>query len=52
LIWAGADTDPGQYFLFDKQTKQMNPLLGVRPLVENQIWQSLDQCLTLRPMAQ
>lgn len=36
LIWAGADTDPGQYFLFDKQTKQMNPLLGVRPLVENQ----------------
>jgi len=35
LIWAGSDIDPGQYFLFDKQTKQLRPLLGVRPLVEN-----------------
>ncbi|MBF6603147.1 MAG: S9 family peptidase, partial [Sphingorhabdus sp.] len=36
LIWAGADTDPGQYFLFDKNSKEMKPLLGVRPLVEKQ----------------
>lgn len=36
LVWAGADTDPGQYFLFDKNTKAMKPLLGVRPLVEGQ----------------
>lgn len=35
LIWAGSDIDPGQYFLFDKQSKQLRPLLGVRPLVEN-----------------
>lgn len=35
LIWAGSDLDPGQYFLFDKQSKQLRPLLGVRPLVES-----------------
>lgn len=35
LIWAGSDIDPGQYFLFDKTTKQLRPLLGVRPSVEN-----------------
>ncbi|WP_337658396.1 S9 family peptidase [Sphingorhabdus sp. Alg231-15] len=35
LIWAGSDIDPGQYFLFDKTTKQLRPLLGVRPAVEN-----------------
>lgn len=34
LIWAGSDVDPGQYFLFDKSTKQLRPLLGVRPAVE------------------
>ncbi|MEO9468921.1 S9 family peptidase [Parasphingorhabdus sp.] len=35
LIWAGSDVDPGQYFLFDKTSKQLRPLLGVRPNVEN-----------------
>ena len=35
LIWAGSDIDPGQYFLFDKATKQLRPLLGVRPKLEN-----------------
>ena len=34
LIWAGSDVDPGHYFLFDKATKQLRPLLGVRPQVE------------------
>ncbi|MDZ7589063.1 MAG: alpha/beta fold hydrolase [Parasphingorhabdus sp.] len=34
LIWAGSDVDPGQYFLFDRSTKQLRPLLGARPLVE------------------
>lgn len=34
LIWAGSDVDPSQYFLFDKSTKQLRPLLGVRPAVE------------------
>ncbi|PHR20936.1 MAG: S9 family peptidase [Sphingopyxis sp.] len=36
LIWAGSDVDPGQYFLFDRGSKQLRPLLGVRPKVENQ----------------
>jgi len=36
LIWAGSDIDPGQYFLFDRDSKQLRPLLGVRPKVENQ----------------
>lgn len=36
LIWAGSDVDPGQYFLFDRVSKQLRPLLGVRPKVENQ----------------
>jgi len=36
LIWAGSDIDPGQYFLFDRNSKQLRPLLGVRPKVENQ----------------
>ena len=36
LIWAGSDIDPGQYFLFDRRSKQLRPLLGVRPKVENQ----------------
>jgi len=34
LIWGGSDVDPGQYFLFDKTTKQLRPLLGVRPALE------------------
>lgn len=34
LIRAESDTDPGQYFLFDKNSKQLRPLLGVRPKVE------------------
>ncbi|VAV98396.1 Prolyl oligopeptidase family protein [hydrothermal vent metagenome] len=36
LIWAGSDIDPGQYFLFDRDSKQLRPLLGVRPKVEIQ----------------
>lgn len=35
LIWAGSDVDPGQYFLFDKSSYQLRPLLRVRPSVEN-----------------
>ena len=34
LIRAESDTDPGQYFLFDRNSKQLRPLLGVRPKVE------------------
>ncbi|QJB70581.1 S9 family peptidase [Parasphingorhabdus halotolerans] len=35
LIWGGSDIDPGQYFLFDKASKELRPLLGVRPSLEN-----------------
>jgi dipeptidyl aminopeptidase/acylaminoacyl peptidase len=31
LIWAGADNDPGRYYLYDKATKQLKPLLLDRP---------------------
>ncbi|WP_417593801.1 alpha/beta hydrolase family protein [Parasphingorhabdus sp.] len=36
LLLAASDTDPGQYYLFDRTSKQMRPLLGIRPLVESQ----------------
>jgi dipeptidyl aminopeptidase/acylaminoacyl peptidase len=31
LIWAGSDTDPGKYYLLDRATKQMRPLMLSRP---------------------
>ena len=31
LIFAGSDTDPGKYYLFDKATKQLGELLPERP---------------------
>ncbi|MGH6780861.1 MAG: alpha/beta hydrolase family protein, partial [Sphingomonadaceae bacterium] len=31
LIWAGSDVDPGRYFVFDRQTKQLRPLILSRP---------------------
>lgn len=34
LIWAGSDTNPGRYFLFDRDAKTLAPLLAVRPDVE------------------
>lgn len=34
LIWAGSDTDPGRYYLLDRTTKQMRPLLLSRPELE------------------
>ena len=36
LLLATSDTDPGQYYLFDRTSKQLRPLLGIRPLVETQ----------------
>lgn len=35
LLWAGSDTDPGRYYLFDKATKQLNELMLARPQLEN-----------------
>ena len=30
LLFAGGDTDPGSYYLYDKATRQLSPLLPVR----------------------
>ena len=34
LVWAGADTDPGKYYLFTPATRQLRPLLAERPQLE------------------
>ncbi|PXW79325.1 dipeptidyl aminopeptidase/acylaminoacyl peptidase [Blastomonas natatoria] len=34
LIWAGSDTHPGRFFLFDRDAKTLAQLLAVRPDVE------------------
>jgi dipeptidyl aminopeptidase/acylaminoacyl peptidase len=31
LIFAGSDSDPGHYYLYDKQTHELNDLMQVRP---------------------
>ena len=36
LIYAGADNDPGRYFVFDKKAKNLAEILLVRPELENQ----------------
>lgn len=33
LLWAGADNDPGSYYLFDRRAKQLSPLLPDRPVL-------------------
>jgi len=35
LIFAGSDSDPGRYYLFDKATKHLNELMLARPELEN-----------------
>jgi dipeptidyl aminopeptidase/acylaminoacyl peptidase len=35
LVWAGSDTDPGQYFVFDRTTHELMPFSGVRPPLAN-----------------
>jgi dipeptidyl aminopeptidase/acylaminoacyl peptidase len=31
VVWAGSDTNPGQYYLFDRATKKVGPLFASRP---------------------
>jgi acetyl esterase/lipase len=31
LIWAGSDSDPGRYYLFDRATKKLTEVMAVRP---------------------
>jgi dipeptidyl aminopeptidase/acylaminoacyl peptidase len=35
LLWAGSDSDPGRFYLFDKATKKLNELMLARPELEN-----------------
>ncbi|WP_255586921.1 alpha/beta hydrolase family protein [Hephaestia mangrovi] len=35
LLFAGSDVDPGSYYLFDKRTHQLNPLLSERAGLDN-----------------
>ncbi len=35
LVFAGSDTDPGRYYLFDKPKKQLAEIMLVRPELEN-----------------
>ncbi|MDT9600296.1 alpha/beta hydrolase family protein [Sphingosinicella rhizophila] len=35
LIWAGSDTNPGRYYLFDRVAKQLRPLFDARAELEN-----------------
>lgn len=35
LIFAGGASDPGRFYLYDKQTHEMNELLDTRPALEN-----------------
>ena len=35
LIFAGSDSDPGQYYLFDREHKTLNPAMLVRPELQN-----------------
>ena len=45
LLWAGGDTDPGRYYLFDKTTKKLNELMLARPDLES------TQLATVKPIA-
>ena len=31
LVWAGSDVDPGQYYLFDRTTRKLSPVMPDRP---------------------
>ena len=35
LMFAGSDTDPGRYYLFDKKTRKLEEVLPVRPQLAN-----------------
>ena len=35
LLWAGGDTDPGRYYVFDRGKKQLGELMLSRPELEN-----------------
>lgn len=34
LIWVGSDTDPGRYYIYDKDSRQLNEIMLSRPQLE------------------
>lgn len=34
LLWAGSDTDPGRYYLYDKKTRKLDEIMLSRPQLE------------------
>ena len=34
LVWAGSDTDPGRYYIYDKATRQLAEIMLARPQLE------------------
>ena len=41
LVFAGADNDPGRYFLFDRKTKRLGEIIPARPELEKQVLASV-----------
>ncbi len=41
LIFAGSDSDPGQYYLFDREHKTLHPAMFVRPELQNRVLASV-----------
>ncbi|MBZ9649036.1 alpha/beta fold hydrolase [Sphingobium sp. 3R8] len=37
LVWAGSDTDPGQYYLFDRTAKKLSPVMPDRPALADRL---------------
>lgn len=35
IVWAGSDTNPGQFYYFDKTTSRVSPLFASRPELSN-----------------
>ena len=35
VIWVGSDTNPGQFYYFDKTTNRVSPLFASRPELDN-----------------
>lgn len=34
LLWAGSDTDPGRYYIYDKSARKLNEIMLARPQLE------------------
>ncbi|MCP1470787.1 dipeptidyl aminopeptidase/acylaminoacyl peptidase [Sphingobium sp. OAS761] len=37
LVWAGSDVDPGQYYLFDRTSRKLSPIMPDRPELSDRV---------------